>query len=165
MKTAAISLFILASACLATTIFGCSCRRRTFKEVYDRAESVVTARVVSIEPLIPICDEDACPTFEPGLGYILVKLRLIKKNFKGCGPSKRIFYVKTGADSSFCGVPFGLGRSYMLNLRRRRGNGSESRPYRLDFCEFHRQFSTLTRPEKRMLRLFSKLPKNQCRRP
>lgn len=166
MKTSTIAFFIVASAYLATTVLGCRCIPKTFKEAYDAANSVVRAKVLSVGPYIPICNGAPCFTLAPGTVVLnlLVKLRLTR-TFKGCGPPSRIFYIKTASSGAACGVSLTTGKFYMFNLPLPsfvRRLGQPTMFYHINSCQFHRLFSTLTRPEKRSLRLCSKLPQNQC---
>ena len=122
---------------------GCSCARHNFTRAYSYSETVVKARVLS--------------SFDKSKLKMVFRFRRIR-TYKGCKLSK-IFFGEVKTYSS-CRVYFKRRKVYMLNLDV--GKGSKKNPLRLNVCQDHRLFGSLSKKERRFLVESSRKDTNKC---
>ena len=142
---------------------GCICHYRGFRKAYSDSKTVVKAEVLSsFTPPPP--SPPPCVTASPQCAYlpppptIMYRFRRIRM-YKGCKTSK-IFFGKALELSRDCGVQFDIGKVYVLNLSF--GKGSKRTPFHMDACQFHREFDSLRKKERRCLVGRSRKYKNRC---
>lgn len=162
-----IPVFFVALVALVSVSQACTCLFSTFKESYDRADSVVVAKVLSRKvlptPTPPACLESQPPCLVPIRLYNDVRYTLsLQRVFKGCGPTSRIFLGDTTDSSASCGISLRVGATYMLNLGKEIVSFDKKKAFFLNICQGNRLFKLLSDEERATLKKCSTLPENQC---
>eukprot|EP00737_Agarophyton_chilense_P004704 gb/GEZJ01006161.1/.p1 GENE.gb/GEZJ01006161.1/~~gb/GEZJ01006161.1/.p1 ORF type:complete len:178 (-),score=11.23 gb/GEZJ01006161.1/:246-779(-) len=159
-----IALFAL----LVHVSLACTCLLSTFKESYDRAETVVIAKVVA-RAVQPTPKPAACLTSKPPCllpqifyNFVRYKFKLVRV-FKGCGPSSTTFFGDTTDNSASCGISFKIGDLYMLNLGKELPTNDGVKTFFVNICQGNLAVKSLTREQIGELKKCYKLPQNQCK--
>lgn len=143
-------LFFLLLSLLCATTFACVCPRRPFSELFAIFPTVVKAETLSVVKIA-----DIPPTYR-------FELRVLNV-FKGCRPSKSIFYGESRLVGVVCQVFLREGWVIRLALREPGGMLNGTQVYTLRDCEEQLLWKATPLKEKRFLRLQRSLPESRCK--
>lgn len=147
--------FIVALVALTSLVDACSCAPGTFRTYFKGATLVVKVKVISAKTSptpkpIPCIPGEPCSI--PFFGNVGTEFKLkVLQRYKGCGPKPRIFKGRSVLSGSFCGIFLVPGKVYLLYLNKGTREPRGMLSFGLSACQGIRQFSTLSRLDRRFL--------------